>query len=313
MNRNVKLFIINNKNLYGGIGIVLVLLYHLLCLDESVSFYWLFYPGFIGVDLFMFYSGYSLCFSYNKNSLIDFYKRRIKRVGPIFLLLAITKTFLYILRGNDVSLFDWLCNISTLSYYGIGGQFIDWYLCALFLYYLLFPGIMYITKCIKLGGAFLLSIILVVTLSIYNIDWTYGAAIARLPMFMLGIVFFQNKELIKFESFLWFVIPMFLSIALYLYHTNIGGYTIMDMCTPLLMYVIALIFGNIKPKLCSWIQYIGMHSLEIYVGNVIVMAIIAFWIKGSMHIFLWYWVLNLAISFVLIQISNKKIGVNANS
>ena len=152
-----------------------------------------------------------------------------------------------------------------------------------------------------------------VTLSIYNIDWTYGAAIARLPMFMLGIVFYQNKNSIKFESFLWFVIPMFLSIALYYNHTNIGGYVIMDMSTPLLMYVTALVFENIKSELCSWIKYLGVHSLEIYAANVMVMAIITFWIKGSLHIFMWYWVLNLTISFVLVQINNTKIGVNANS
>ena len=85
MNKKYLDYILDHKPLYGGIGIIMVICYHLLCIDESVPVYWLFYPGFIGVDLFMFFGGYSLCFSLEKHGLSEFYKRRLKRIAEMAL------------------------------------------------------------------------------------------------------------------------------------------------------------------------------------------------------------------------------------
>ena len=53
---------------------------------------------------------------------------------------AIVATILGVTLGNkNISIWDLFCNITMLSYYNIGGWFIDWYLAALVIFYLSFP------------------------------------------------------------------------------------------------------------------------------------------------------------------------------
>ena len=69
--------ILSNKVLFSGIAIFIILLYHQPMSGAIKGIY--FYPGFSGVDIFLFFSGYGLCYSMNKNSLGEFYKRRFFR------------------------------------------------------------------------------------------------------------------------------------------------------------------------------------------------------------------------------------------
>ena len=128
--------VLSSRDVFMGIAIVMVVLYHY---NTGLSFQKLFYPGFIGVDIFLFFSGYGLCGSYETHSLTDFYKRRFTRILPMFLLLAIVKCFLYTANNGNLSVIDWICSLTTLSYWGVGGIFIDWYLCGLMLLYIVFP------------------------------------------------------------------------------------------------------------------------------------------------------------------------------
>lgn len=305
MNKKYLDYILEHKPLYGGIGILMVICYHLLCIDESVPVYWLFYPGFIGVDLFMFFGGYSLCFSLEKHGLSEFYKRRLKRIAPLFILLAIAKSSLFMLRGDQLNLFDWFCNLTTLSYYHIGGGFIDWYLSALVLFYLLFPVLWYLAKLLNLVGVIILSVVISILLSFVDIDWVYGAAIARLPMFFLGIVVYQRRGFMRLNNFLWFLIPLVVSCFLYGLHTYIGGYVITDIFAPFLLCMIAFVFKRIDSKYYRWLDYCGVHSLEIYVANVLVMMIVQNWISSSIWILISYIVLSLITSILFIFINNR--------
>lgn len=72
-----------DRFLYYGIAILLVVFYHLHCVT-NLSIVAPFSQGAIGVDIFLFFSGYGLCYSYEKNSLKEFYWRRFKRIMPIF-------------------------------------------------------------------------------------------------------------------------------------------------------------------------------------------------------------------------------------
>lgn len=103
-----------NKSLVSGIAIISVVLYHSNPL--------LFYPGFIGVDFFMFLSGFFLCYSYREHSLKVFYRRRFLRIFPMFFLLATEKilSFLFF-KHKSLDIIDILCTYSTLSYYNITG------------------------------------------------------------------------------------------------------------------------------------------------------------------------------------------------
>ena len=135
--------ILSSKDVFMGIAIIMVVLYHY---DTGLRFQKLFYPGFLGVDIFLFFSGYGLCRSYETHDLISFYKRRLVRILPMFLLLATVKCCLFVASGGSLTVVDWICSLTTLSYWGFGGIFVDWYLCSLFVLYLIFP-ILYSLPC----------------------------------------------------------------------------------------------------------------------------------------------------------------------
>ena len=126
--------ILSNKSIFSGISILMVLLYHQpKC--SAISGVW-FYPGFLGVDVFLFFSGFGLCYSFNKNGIYTFYKRRFVRIAPLYILLGLLAGLKYY---EKFTWFDYLCNITSLSYWGMGGFLFDWYLSALIVLYLLFP------------------------------------------------------------------------------------------------------------------------------------------------------------------------------
>lgn len=115
-----------------GIAMLMVLLYHF-----KTSW---FYPGFLGVDIFLFLSGFGLCRSYEQNSLSTFYKRRMTRILPLYIFMGIGVSLIYYVSySKPLSLWDVFCNISSLNYWGLGGEVPEWYLSFLLILYLTFP------------------------------------------------------------------------------------------------------------------------------------------------------------------------------
>ena len=146
----IQKMILTHRQTYMGLAILMVVAYH------ASGRYGLAIPligrGYAGVDIFLFFSAVGLCFSYTKNSLSQFYKNRFIRIFPLFALLAIVRS---VFNEVQMDFWDYICNLTTLSYYGLGGCFVDWYLCALLLLYLLFP-ILFKNVISNRGGNFML-------------------------------------------------------------------------------------------------------------------------------------------------------------
>ena len=85
----IKTKILNNRPFFTGIAIILVVLYHYYCAVSNVRLLSIFRRGYIGVDIFFFFSGLGLGYSYNKNSLTQFYKNRLWRIMPLYWIWAI--------------------------------------------------------------------------------------------------------------------------------------------------------------------------------------------------------------------------------
>lgn len=84
-----------------GVAILMVLLYHAACCNLPMGgFTQVANYGLIGVDIFLFFSGYGLCFSFNKNKLSEFFKRRYMRVLPLYLILVCAVLVRNSLRGG---------------------------------------------------------------------------------------------------------------------------------------------------------------------------------------------------------------------
>lgn len=127
--------IIANRSFLMGVAMIMVIVYHIFC--------WVYNPigplniGYVGVDIFLFLSGLGLSCSYEKNSITQFYKNRIKRIYPIYIISVLTT---YLIFNSNWSNFDLFANIVTIGLYTKGGVYrYDWYLESLFTLYILFP------------------------------------------------------------------------------------------------------------------------------------------------------------------------------
>lgn len=153
MQMNVKNLILSDRAYFMGWAMLMVLCYHFVCWVGFgrllVPFLW----GYIGVDIFLFFSGLGLCFSYNKYSYRTFIQHRAIRIIPLYMLCAVIDT---VITGRWTEMafspWDWFCNVTSLSYYQVGGYPRDWYLSSLIFLYLTFPiAYRYVNKC-KWGG-----------------------------------------------------------------------------------------------------------------------------------------------------------------
>lgn len=269
-----------NKLQLSGIAILMVILCH-----TGIS---VFYPGFMGVDVFFFLSGYYLCNSYKRHSITDFYKRRYKRIIPMFLILAIVMSLINNYTHKGITTWELIWNITTISYYIPSLNFVDWYLSSLFAFYLIFP-ILYKLMSSKWNLLFLLAILLstFIVFLFFNIHWRYECAIGRLPIYCMGILTYnqiQNKERL-YKPFIFAIISIILLIpALMLHYKN-------KINTYYLFYLIAPIFIILLNKLNNKIQYnknidrclqfLGKYSLPIYVANII--ALNSYYFIGIGH------------------------------
>ena len=166
-----------------GIAILLVMLYHYNFSGIGI----LFSKGYIGVDFFMFLSGLGLCYSMNKNDdTATFYKKRVFRILPVYIPLAILLGILC--KEDNLYMALWRC--TTLGFW-TNQIYTEWYVPSILLLYALFPLLFkYIIKPgkIKLLSFFIVGIsLLSLILAIYpQTDWQHFCLIYRIPIFLLG-------------------------------------------------------------------------------------------------------------------------------
>lgn len=257
-----------NRDSIYGISILLVILYHLSCTGDFI--YSPFSYGFIGVDMFLMLGGYGLCFSYSKNNLVTFYKRRIFRILPVYvlynLLFALTA---WQLHDAPLSISDFIYNITTLSFYGfgtwgIGNKCFDWFTASILLLYGLFPILLWLAR--KTGTiTFLVLCIFAIFYKhfVSPIPWRIDCLVSRLPVFYFGILIYLRQT--ENFSLKWPIILsiMFLYIGLlfssYFFHTA--------MIAPFLVLLLSLLLEGYNGSVKKVLSSIGRNSYELMVAN----------------------------------------------
>lgn len=125
--------IIRNRNALFGVSIIYIILFHMGMAP-------IFGRGFIGVDVFLFLSAFGLCFSIERHSLAEFYIRRLNRVYPLFVISNIIKWGIErFYMGTHLSVWDSFCDISGLTFFGIGGTHMLWFIPSLIILYIITP------------------------------------------------------------------------------------------------------------------------------------------------------------------------------
>ena len=124
-NNELNSLISKNRQALTGISIIAILLYHayVWITPQDNNLLKLFTYGYAGVDIFMFLSGWGLCFSYSKNRISSFYFRRFIRIFPLTILSGLIVSLFVYRYGGAITCWDVICTVSTLYYYGFGGTY----------------------------------------------------------------------------------------------------------------------------------------------------------------------------------------------
>ncbi|MBD5548902.1 MAG: acyltransferase [Lachnospiraceae bacterium] len=178
-----------------GIAILAVLCVH------GNEFYWspdlsivvkILSQGSIGVDIFLFLSGMGLYYSLKKDeNIVEFYKRRILRILPVYLLIAGVGYAIVIFLFGNGNVGEYLFKLSTLSFW-VTGEGTVWYISFLLIMYMVYPAVYRLRKQSFAKHGFLLLAAGVLVLEACMIRLcpevflNIEAAITRIIVFLLG-------------------------------------------------------------------------------------------------------------------------------
>lgn len=218
---------ISGNRLYlMGWAILFVLLYHFFGCTRNI--FGDLNIGYVGVDIFLFLSGYGLTNSFRKNKWYVFYERRMKRLYPLYFLLVVVLTIL----KKDNSISHIIYNLSTLSFWVEGGgSRVDWYLQSLFALCLAFP--LFYKISIRIWSPFIFFIIISLCLYKFKVffigHWWYACLLGRIPIFMLGILFRLSESYVRYLKYFCvgggYIIPSGFSICKSLYRNISSCFT----------------------------------------------------------------------------------------
>lgn len=282
-----------------GISMVFVIMFHQQFISGSIPFFF-HKTGYLGVDAFLFISGFGIYFSLNKyntintENILSFYKRRMLRMMPTCIIAGIS--FLYL----------WMVSIPGLYYSGslnFYSAFIGldvWYIRTIMIYYLLAPFLYSIIKSSKFTIITLIVLCLVIPFIGKGCSWlvgnvcgnsfymqqTIGWTIERFPVFAFGMLFaHMNPDRNNFLNwkFIMFAIACvgLLLATPYIYKLNhfqsysiykflrilIGHKVLIIPILPILFYLAIFILENLGKYIKSTLEWIGNYSLEIFLAH----------------------------------------------
>jgi len=270
--------ITSNKLFFSGVAIVGILLSHLIGVDQEHLFWMIFYPGFVGVDIFLFYSGYGLCRSLENNTLEMFYMRRLKRIYPMLVLFTLLSYLITsFLHHNHFTVYDVFCNLTTLNFWGLGGFKFEWYLSFIIYLYLLFPLLYHFVRRCGFISVIISFFLLYTFLYFHREGWFYQCAFSRIPVFLLGILCYQRNTPETYRQGLLIFLPALLLMGVFFGLGLVEKFELVYMSAPFILFMLAFSFSSVirkQNRIYSIFSFFGKYSLEIYLSNLLILSTI---------------------------------------
>lgn len=271
--------IVNHRSELMGFAILWIFLLHsggcdILIYDTIVSY------GWMGVDIFFFLSALGLSYSLNKcKNVGTFYMRRIVRILPTWLLVLFLVHVLGIIILHllpDVP-FNYPHSISQslLWYTGLGYWlngildnplccYYEWYIPTLFIFYLISP-FLYGRKASTLCILLFISLLFSILLSEYEILYSLRLTHQRIPVFILGFIFYKVLKSNNRSLFLKFIILMTLLGIISMLFLNYKDYIIKYIPLFFVIQFLLLILCVVKRLKISYaFSFLGIISFELY-------------------------------------------------
>ncbi len=250
-----------------GISILFIMFFHSFIGWPRTPITRFFIRGEIGVEFFLILSAIGMYYSLSKNGNISqFYKRRIIRILPTYLFVAIP-IYLFFAQYTEDGYENLFWDITTLSCFW--GRIRYWFIHIIFICYLISPFYKkyvdshYSTIFVPVCLAFL-------SVAFAYIFPQYEIVISRVPIFLLG---FHLAKIIKQrgeENFVWYPLLMLVLVFVYLY---VMSYVRLPMIWHRLLFFAVSIpmlisFANILPFISDTfkrlLDFLGNHTLELY-------------------------------------------------
>lgn len=267
-----------------GVAMLMVILYH--CGIKPFAWF-----GYWGVDIFLFLSGFGICFSLSKNeSLTIFYLKRLLRIMPGAVICGIAFSYMGCAHGEkDIA----LCGLNL------------WYIRTILIFYFLSPFLFSFLKRWKTKALLLLIILAEVVAYLFNgylhveriLTVTIAWSFARLPVYLLGMAFplFSEGKAISircllFSALVGIMIVGGLRIYQNCYHLGYVKLLFMPslLLSPAILLMSIFCSGWMKtlPSFFSkFIYFFGVYSLEIYLIHEAMLKFcseIAFYVQSTL-------------------------------
>lgn len=147
----------------------------------------------IGVEMFLFLSGFGLYVSYKKdNDIKNYYKKRFVRIIPTYLI-AVVIYCICLFFIKDRSIEELLYDKSLISFF-VSGKLDMWFISSIILLYIFFPIFYYFLEkkeiIIKLFmvTTYIITTVLSIMSLPHNIAIINEALIVRIPCFIYGMI-----------------------------------------------------------------------------------------------------------------------------
>ena len=269
----------------------------------------------LGVDIFLFLSAFGLCYSLKKNTIKRFYYNRFKRIIPtwwvVLFFIHITGIFVgskfadgsFVYPHSAVDMFYWYTGLgyffNTCSY--------EWFIPTLLLFYLLTPAIYRLSRN-QVLLMILLSIPIILLYKGSGILPYLSISIIRIPVFLLGVLFFKDLDQKKYNLFLFTCISLFIYIFAFSFFWKVP--TVIQV-SPLLPVIIGILGFILSLKYSRYIEvfltFFGTISLEFYLIHPYrrPQFLLSHFIKDSEMLVIGAFILCLVLSYLLHLLMKK--------
>ena len=273
-----------------GIAILCIVFFHLPTKYSNS----IFNVGYGGVDIFLFLSGFGLFYSMSVNnySVVQFYKKRFKRILPEFWLFLLLE-FVIAKDFTLKSVCDLLCCATTLGYWIKIIPYKFWFVSCILFFYIIFPifyklyqkygvKVQLLAICFGLMFIAVYSLVMVFGFDNRNVGGLLILSISRIPIFFIGTLFghfFINGYSIKIDIktiaiFLFILISAFLLLFFFLARLSDYEWTCalfampFIVITPILCVLLAFIIEYLPEFISRLLAGLGCISLELYMTHV---------------------------------------------
>lgn len=289
-----------------GLAILLILTYHAFLYTSAPDIVKaVTQTGRIGVDFFLILSAIGLYFSLMKNSsLIFFYKKRMNRIIPTYVLLA-APYFIYTSFTQHTGVLGFLSDITFYTSLK-GGNNPYYFIELIVICYMLMPLLFWLSQYKQVW--------LVFTTLFCCICYSYGyiaeeneIVINRIPIFAIGIViakFVYHKTVVPNVLIVSLLILCFIFVGSH-FMPSLGivgvriKYSLISI--PLLMIIVYILDAFRLSSIKRALKFCGNITLEIYMINFPVIAVLTRIFDNIYIIALLTFIFSIAFSYIAHQ------------